>query len=363
MQINALKFYTDYGVCEIKKNTTGEYVGLCPACAQHTFCFNKDGQFCCHYCRQTEFVEGAEGNVITFLGDRHGMDNNNISIILKKYELNNTQKIPSSLSCYIEGGYFLVPRTIFNFSIWREDPRLLKIYIYLMGKARHNHTPIEYNRLKINRGEHVTSISTIAEDNKCKGQDGRLKKWSRSTVSRLLEKLDKSGLIQKIDDTFGMHVSIRNYEIYQNPNNYQKKSPTKTNYIDGGYFILARKIFISKIWSQNPHNLKLFIYFVGNAKHSTEPIKYNGVLLQRGSLVRSHSEISDDNEYINSCIRKWSMSEISKMIKKLKNLNLITATNINSEKLLINICKYDTYQNPQNYTMKQHGNNSETTTK
>lgn len=358
--LNALKFYGDFGICEIEKCPNGEYRGICTVCGERTFYFNEVGQFCCHYCRERE---GTQGNAITFLSDFHDVDDKAISTIVNRYSVNNTHALNSSLSCSIEGGYFMVPRRIFNFPIWRGDPHLLKLYIYFLGKARHNHNPKEYNKLKINRGEHVTSISTIAEDNKYKGQDGRLRKWSKSTVSRLLEKLAKSNLIKKIDDTYGMHVSVSNYEVYQDPNNYQKKTPTETNYIEGGYFILARKIFISKIWSQNPHNLKLFIYLVGNAKHSTEPIKYNGVLLQRGSLVRSHSEISDDNEYINGCIRKWSMSEISKMIKKLKNLNLITATNINSEKLLINICKYDTYQNPQNYTTKQHGNNSETTTK
>lgn len=352
MQINALKFFGDYGVCEIEKQPTGEYVGLCPDCAQNTFYFNKDGQFCCHYCRQT-FDEGAQGNVITFLKDHHEMDNKSISLILQKYELNNTQKKPSSLSCYIECGYFLIPRRIFSFPIWREDPRLLKLYIYLLGKARHNHYPKEYNRLKINRGEHVTSISTIAEDNKCKGQDGRLKKWSKSTVSRLLEKLDKSGLIKKIDDTFGMHISVCKYETYQNINNYQAKSSADSNYIEGGYFIIARKIFVSKIWRENPHNLKLFIYLIGNAMHSSEPVKYDGVLVQRGSLVTSHSEIADGNEYINSYIKKWSNSEILKMLRKLESLNLISITNVKIGKLLISVCKYNTYQNPQNYTVKQ----------
>lgn len=336
-------------MCDIEKRPDGEYLGTCPVCGERKFYFNDRSQFCCHYCRERE---DTQGNAITFLQYFHNVDDKKIPIILKKYDLNNAQAKPSSIA-HIEGGYFLVPRRIFSFSVWREDPRLQKLYIYLVGKARHCHDPIEYNRLTINRGEHVTSISKIAEDNKCKGQDGRLKKWSNPTISRMLEKLGKSGLIKKIHDTFGMHISVCNYERHQNLNSYRGKPSAESKYIEGGCFILARKIFVSNIWKENSHNLKLFIYLIGNARHSIEPQKYDGILVQRGELIRNRSEIADDNEYINGCIRKWSKPEISKIVKKLKSLKLISITNVKDGKLLISICKYDTYQNPENYVVRQ----------
>ncbi|CAG0939337.1 hypothetical protein BROC_00578 [Candidatus Brocadiaceae bacterium] len=354
MQINVVKFYSDYGVCEIKKNTTGEYVGLCPACAQHTFCFNKDGQFCCHYCRQSEYAEGAEGNVITYLRDHHGMDNKNISIILEKYNMKNTQAKRSLISCFIEGGYFIIARKIFDSAIWRDNPDLLKLFLYLIGKARHSSVPKNYPGFVINRGELITSLLEIAENNEYTELDGHKRKWSNPTVSRMLTRLQKHNLIKKIKDTYGTHITICNYNTYQNHNNYQEDLQKKSNYIVGGYFIIARKIFDSAIWRGNSHILKLFILLIGRARHSNNPENYNGFNIQRGDLLIKLSEVVDANEHIgtNGRVQKWSKPEVSDMLEKLEKQKLIKIISNIGETHILSVCKYNIFQEPNNYAVK-----------
>ena len=123
----------------------------------------------------------------------------------------------------IFGGYALVARQICDSQIWRDDPNLLKLWIYLFCKARHNKEPKKYNGFEINRGEMVTSLSIIADENEYLDH-GRLKKWSRQQVARLLEKLVSGGCIELKADTYGTHIKIINYDIYQNPDNYKADS-------------------------------------------------------------------------------------------------------------------------------------------
>jgi hypothetical protein len=119
--------------------------------------------------------------------------------------------------------YFMLSRSIFDSAIWRHDPIVLKIFIYLLGQARHNRKPHKYPTFEIKRGELVTSLSQIAEDNEYI-LNGALKKISRQKAMRALDKLENEGYIKRISDTYGTHVSICNYDFYQNSDNYKTDS-------------------------------------------------------------------------------------------------------------------------------------------
>lgn len=130
----------------------------------------------------------------------------------------------------IPGGYVLIARHIFESPIWRDDPNLLKLWIYLFCKARSRPEPKKYNGFEIKRGELVTSLSIIADENEYLDH-GRLKKWSRQQVARMLEKLAKgrdgepdSAYIEIKADTYGTHIRIINYDTYQDPKNYKSDS-------------------------------------------------------------------------------------------------------------------------------------------
>ena len=119
----------------------------------------------------------------------------------------------------MSNGYFILSRNIFDSAIWRDDPHILKLFIYFIGQARHSKTPIKYPKVTINRGELVTSLSQIAEDNEYIFNNG-IRKWSRAKVSRMIEMLIKQEYIKIASNTYGTHIKILNYDTYQTQNNY-----------------------------------------------------------------------------------------------------------------------------------------------
>ena len=120
----------------------------------------------------------------------------------------------------IENGYYLVARKLFESAIWRDDPHVLKLFLYLIGQARHHKKPKKYPGFVINKGELVTSLQEIAENNEYLNRQ-RPQRWSRQKVSRMLQHLEKKGYIKLLADTFGTHISICNYSRYQDPKAYK----------------------------------------------------------------------------------------------------------------------------------------------
>jgi len=116
--------------------------------------------------------------------------------------------------------FFIVSREIFESAIWREDPHTLKLFLYLIGSARHKPEPKKYPGVLIHRGEVVTSLARIADDNEYH-EFGAVKKWSRQKVMRMLEKLESGEYIKRISDTYGTHISICNYSTYQDVGRYK----------------------------------------------------------------------------------------------------------------------------------------------
>lgn len=120
-------------------------------------------------------------------------------------------------------GYFLLSRKIFDSAIWADDPHILKLFIYLIGRARFDHKTKQYPGFKIKRGELVTSLSHIADDNEFNYRNA-IRRWSRPKVSRMLLTLEEQGYIKLVSDTYGTHISICNYSEYQDSNNYVSDS-------------------------------------------------------------------------------------------------------------------------------------------
>jgi hypothetical protein len=123
---------------------------------------------------------------------------------------------------FIPEGCFFLARQIFDSAIWRDDPHVLKLFIYLLGKARHKEEPKKYPGFEINRGELVTSLSQIADDNEFYNRT--IKKWSRAKVSRMMQLLKEQEYIKILADTYGTHISICNYDRFQSLDNYKADS-------------------------------------------------------------------------------------------------------------------------------------------
>jgi len=119
--------------------------------------------------------------------------------------------------------YFVITRKIFNSPIWNDNPHILKLFLYLVGMARYRKEPKRFNNFKVCRGELVTSLSEILNDNEYL-ERGRAKKWSRAKVSRMLHYLEDKKYIELLSDTYGTHVSICNYITYQDQNTYKMQA-------------------------------------------------------------------------------------------------------------------------------------------
>lgn len=123
------------------------------------------------------------------------------------------------------------------------------------------------------------------------------------------------------------------------------------NQIEGGYFLIARKLFNSKIWSKPPQYLKLFVYILGNAKFKT--CDQNGVTVNRSELLTSRKGLL---KQINSTKFKNSKSQftesnIKDILDFLVEDGIISTTRFGS-KLRIIINNYELYQNHANYGKK-----------
>lgn len=115
--------------------------------------------------------------------------------------------------------YFILSREIFESAIWLDNPHVLKLFVYLVGNARYQKKPKKYPLFEVNRGEFLTSLRDLAEANEYI-EGGRVQRWSPAKVSRMIKVLEDQEYIKILADTFGTHISICNYELYQNPKRY-----------------------------------------------------------------------------------------------------------------------------------------------
>ncbi len=115
--------------------------------------------------------------------------------------------------------YFILSRKIFESAIWRDNPSLLKLFIWIIGNARYDKTPKKYPGVTIQRGELVTSLANIAESNEYTYRNS-VRRWSRSYVSKMLVRLETEEYIVLCEDTYGTHIKVCNYNIYQEQKRY-----------------------------------------------------------------------------------------------------------------------------------------------
>jgi len=125
--------------------------------------------------------------------------------------------------------YFILSRSIFDSPIWGDNPHVLKIFLYLVGTARHDKKPKRYPKVTIKRGELVTSLKKIADDNSYM-KNNVVKTLSRQRLLRILILLSEQNYIKRISDTYGTHISICNYDAYQSPASYKADTGVQVAY-------------------------------------------------------------------------------------------------------------------------------------
>lgn len=113
--------------------------------------------------------------------------------------------------------------------------------------------------------------------------------------------------------------------------------------IKGGYVLQARKIESSEISHKSPHIREIFNWLYRNANYKDRE------QLKRGQLVCTYKDIQEGlSWYIGYRKEMYSKSQCETALKALKKATMITTTRT-TRGMVVTICNYDFYQNPDNY--------------
>ena len=120
----------------------------------------------------------------------------------------------------IPDGYVLLARRLKDSKLWQCPPDTMRVAMYLLHEARWKAEPKQYPPdLNVHRGQVLTSLRDIAEE--CSWWENRkVRKYSAQKIKRIIDTLCEIGFCKRISDTFGTHLSICNYETYQDAGNY-----------------------------------------------------------------------------------------------------------------------------------------------
>lgn len=130
----------------------------------------------------------------------------------------------------IEGGYILISRQVIESEIWEKPPLYFKVWMYLLARA-------QYKSFRgLERGETIVTIPELIEA--CSWKVGyRIEKPTKSQIFNILEWLRNShedeyegvtsdAMISTTKTTRGMVVKVLNYDVYQDPTNYEHNKDT-----------------------------------------------------------------------------------------------------------------------------------------
>jgi|GEM_PF-5486961 len=118
-------------------------------------------------------------------------------------------------------------------------------------------------------------------------------------------------------------------------------------YIEGGYFIIARHIFESDLWEKPPYFIKLWIFLIGQACHQER--RYRGFVLRRGQCFLTYGDLLEEaSYYVGARKEKYTVGQMKHFMKFLRDTGRIT-TSKEPRGVVITILNYEKYQNPENY--------------
>jgi len=130
------------------------------------------------------------------------------------------------------------------------------------------------------------------------------------------------------------------------------KEPDST--ISGGYILLARKLLESELMEKPSHYLKLWVWMLAKANWK------NREKLRRGQFRTTISEMQEAGGYrIGYRFRRLTRGEVRSAYEALTKASMITTTK-STRGMIITICNYERYQNPENYEAHnaQHDENT-----
>lgn len=125
-------------------------------------------------------------------------------------------------------GFILLSRELLDNDLWRMNSDLVRLFLYLLLKANYGKKEYTYSRgsveITVKKGEFLRSLRKISEDCSYTGNN-KLISWSTSRISGMLKTLEEDGRIEILSNSsaLGTHLSIVNYEEYQDFSTYRKR--------------------------------------------------------------------------------------------------------------------------------------------
>ncbi|NLG26244.1 MAG: hypothetical protein GX558_12870 [Clostridiales bacterium] len=118
----------------------------------------------------------------------------------------------------IEGGYFVIARTLFDSAVMDWPPVWFKLWIWLIGKA--NHADTRQGGTIYRRGEVLTSYKELMDIGSYK-VGWRLVRPSKTMIRDFCEALREATMATTRKTTRGFFIKLEKYDLYQNPASYE----------------------------------------------------------------------------------------------------------------------------------------------
>ena len=184
-----------------------------------------------------------------------------------------------------EGGWISIHRKITKNWIW-DNAEYFRAWIYLLMKANHSEKNWHINNRVINikRGEVVTSLQHMADD----------LGWSKSKVNRYLKRLENDTMVVTKATRNATHLSICQYETYQNVRNAKETATTRPRH---GHESLLNNVNkdnkeITPIGGDDSFAIKFFKLWVPEGQLVNPPTPY-----ERKDIVQHGLKYNPDIEF------------------------------------------------------------------
>lgn len=213
--------------------------------------------------------------------------------------------------CKIVGGYYIKARKIQDSEIATAPPHIREIWDWLLKEA--NHSEKNHYGLSIQRGQLIRTYEDI--------QDGlhwmvgfRKEKYSKWQCEIAMKWLRNHDMITTMKTTRGMIITICNYDLYQDPKNYEShtKADTKATMKPQGTDTI-NKNDKNEIKEKNiiPPTLEMVKRYCSERKNNVDANKFYNFYESKGWLV-GKVKMKD----WQSSVRTWEGSKDDSQIPK-----------------------------------------------
>ena len=131
-------------------------------------------------------------------------------------------------------GFILLSRDLLTKSVFRGDPDILKLWIYILLRCNYSDKGYTYGGVTVGRGQFLRSYRQIARD--CASVvRGKTVEWSPGKVKRMLDSLVKAGRIRIIphgEENLGTLYEVVNWDKRQKIGSFTRAEKPKSNGVD-----------------------------------------------------------------------------------------------------------------------------------